>query len=466
MDNYPKSKTKPWGHQVKAWNLSKNRKSFYYAMDMGTGKTKAAIDYCNGLDLDAVLIVCPKNVIEVWPEQFRIHSAKNYRVIYDTSKKTIAKKVMAFKREIDSCVVSDIPFALVTNYESFWRGPLGPIKDRRGTIIKPGLILSLALDVMIMDEAHRIKSPGGKASWGSKHIANHIPRKLFLSGTPMPHSPLDIYAQYRTLDPKIFGTNFSLFRQRYCVMGGYEMRQVIQWTNKQDMHNKIFSKMYMVKKRDVLDLPPVIHEQRLVQLSTKMQKTYDEFDKEFFMEIDMGEMTADNALVKLLRLTQMTAGIIQLDDGTRIAGDDAKLKEIEEILTDLPEDEPVVICCKFTPELKRIKLICLKLKRTCAELSGNQNQLQEWKDGKFNCLAVQIQAGKEGVDLTRSAYVIFSSTGCSLGDYEQFLARTDRPGQTRSVTYYHIIAKGTVDVKISYALKHKKNVVQSIMERP
>ena len=221
--------------------------------------------------------------------------------------------------------------------------------------------------------------------------------------------------------------------------------------------------MYMVKKRDVLDLPDVIHIKRAVNLSSKMQKIYNEFNKDFFAEISNGEISADNALVKLLRLTQMTAGILQLDDGTREFKDDSKLEEIKEILTDLPENEPVIICAKFTPELQRIKDLCKKLGRSCAELSGQLNNLQEWKAGKFNCLAVQIQAGKEGVDLTRSAYVIFSSTGCSLGDYEQFLARTDRPGQTRNVTYYHLLAKGTVDIKIAHALKLKKNVVNSIM---
>jgi len=461
--NYPPSKTKPWDHQVKAWNLAKNRKSFYYAMDMGTGKTKAAIDYCNGLGLSSVLIVCPKNVIEVWPEQFDLHSYNNYSVVYDPSKLSVAKKTENFRRQISHSIIKGLPIALVVNYESFWREPLGPIRNKRGTIIKPGLLMSYNWEGLILDEAHRIKSPGGKASWGAKAIAGQIEHKLWLSGTPMPHSPLDIYSQYRALSPYVFGTNFSRFRQHYCIMGGYEMRQVIQWVNKQEMHDKIFDRMYMVKKRDVLDLPPVLHVNRPVLLSPKMQKIYNEFDKEFFAKVATGEITADNALVKLLRLTQMTAGIVQLDDGTRTYQDTSKLDEIKEILTDLPEDEPVVICAKFTPELQRIKDLCKSLNRTCAELSGHANELKEWKQGKFNSLAVQIQSGKEGVDLTRSAYVIFSSTGCSLGDYEQFLARTDRPGQLRSVTYYHVVCKKTVDIKISYALKHKKAVVQSVL---
>jgi len=430
---------------------------------MGTGKSKTAIDYCNGLGLQSVLIVCPKNVIEVWPEQFDLHSYNSYNIIYDSSKKSVAKKSTVFNAEISRAIIHDIPFALVINYESFWREPLGPIKNSKGVTIKPGLILSHNWDILILDEAHRIKSPGGKASWGAKTIANHIPRKLWLSGTPMPHSPLDIYAQYRALNPYVFGTNFSRFRQRYCIMGGYEDRQVVDWVNKTEMNKKIFDIMYMVKKRDVLDLPDVIHIKKSIQLSPKMQRIYNEFDKEFFAEVSNGEISASNALVKLLRLTQMTAGIVQLDNGLREFKDNSKLEEIKEILTDLPEDEPVIICAKFTPELQQIKDLCKKLGRSCAELSGNTNELTEWKKGNFNCLAVQIQAGKEGVDLTRSAYVIFSSTGCSLGDYEQFLARTDRPGQTRNVTYYHIVAKGTVDVKIAYALKQKKNVVNSIM---
>lgn len=79
-------------------------------------------------------------------------------------------------------------------------------------------------------------------------------------------------------------------------------------------------------------------------------------------------------------------------------------------------------------------------------------------------LAVQIQAGGVGIDLTRASYSIYYSVGFSLGDYEQSLARVHRPGQTRNVVYIHLVAEQTIDEKVYRALSEKKNVVEAVIE--
>ena len=79
-------------------------------------------------------------------------------------------------------------------------------------------------------------------------------------------------------------------------------------------------------------------------------------------------------------------------------------------------------------------------------------------------LAVQIQAGGVGVDLTRARYCCFYSPSFSLGDYEQARARVHRPGQTRKVTYIKLIAPDTVDERIYEALSSKKDVVRYVLE--
>ena len=66
--------------------------------------------------------------------------------------------------------------------------------------------------------------------------------------------------------------------------------------------------------------------------------------------------------------------------------------------------------------------------RTSSELSGRVNTLPEWQEGKTDVIAVQIQAGGVGIDLTRASYCVYYSVGFSLGDYEQSLARVHRPG--------------------------------------
>ena len=469
LPKYPKTKTKPWDHQIEAWNRSKGLSAYYYALDMGCGKSKCAIDNINGHGDQMVLIICPKSVIPVWPKQFDLHSADPFNVICLPNTRTpIKKKLPKIKQQLDASILSGKKTAFVINYESFWRDPLGPKQNKYGSYVTPGFIMSYKWDVMIMDEAHRIKSPSGKAAWGAKRLGFKIPRKLFLSGTPMPHSPLDIYAQFRALDPSIFGTNFNHFRQKYAIMGGYEMKQVIGWQNEDELHKKFYSIAYRVKKEDVLDLPPVMDEDREFDLCPAARKVYKTLEDEFIVEITKASMgglkiSVTNALTKMLRLSQMTCGITQLDDGRVMNLDNGKLDEIKDILTDLPPDEPVVIACRFKQELKNVKNLCGKLGRTCGELSGNTNEVEEWQNGKLNCLAVNIRSGREGIDLTRAAYRIFSSTGLSLGDYNQFRDRFHRPGQTRPVTYYHILAKKSVDTRVRTALRKREKIVESVL---
>ena len=115
--NYPVSKTAPWQHQIDFWNMAKDEKAFYAAHDMGCGKSKAAIDYANGIDAQRILIICPKKVISVWPNQFKIHSNNYYHVLALT-KGSVKDKAAKVKKHVEN---NSHRIAIVTNYESFWR---------------------------------------------------------------------------------------------------------------------------------------------------------------------------------------------------------------------------------------------------------------------------------------------------------------------------------------------------------
>ena len=97
------------------------------------------------------------------------------------------------------------------------------------------------------------------------------------------------------------------------------------------------------------------------------------------------------------------------------------------------------------------------------ELSGRRDELKRWQEGEAQVLAVQIQAGGEGVDFTRARYSIFYSVGYQLGKYEQAKARVHRPGQTRPVQHIHLVARNTVDVKIMRALERRAEIVEAIL---
>jgi len=464
--HYPLTKTDPWSHQVEAWKLAAHKYAFYLAFEMGCGKSKSAIDMANGWNASKVLILCPKKVIDVWPEQFDLHSHQPFHVFAPT-KGTVARKTAELQQAMQLANVRNQRIAAVFNYDAFWRPPLGPTHIRN-RIKDLGVLMQYDWDLLILDECHRIKAPGGRASWGAARIAKKAKHRLALSGTPMPSSLIDVYAQYRALNDAIFGRSFQLFRKRYCIMGGFENKQVVAFTNIEELNQKFYSMAYRVKAADVLDLPETQHIERRCDLDDQTMALYRELEQEFIAEVQDaraagGEISVDNALVKLLRLAQLAGGFAKLDDGRELVIDNSKIELCTEILEDLPLDEPVVIFTRFVNELERIKTAAQSIGRSCAEVSGRYNELADWKAGKYNVLVAQIQAGGEGIDLTRARYCIYFSVGFSLGQYLQSLARTHRPGQMRKVFYYHLIAKGTVDVKTWYALKSRFKVIESVL---
>ena len=93
------------------------------------------------------------------------------------------------------------------------------------------------------------------------------------------------------------------------------------------------------------------------------------------------------------------------------------------------------------------------------------DELKRWQAGEAPVLAVQIDSGGVGVDLTRARYAIYYSLGFSLGSYEQSLARIHRPGQTRPVEYIHLLAEGTVDEKVMAALARRSDVVNTVLQQ-
>ena len=73
-----------WQNQEEAYQFAMHHNACMLAMDMGTGKTRVAIDVSMDLpDVHRVLVVCPKAVIDVWPRELQKH-ADPYKFEYYT----------------------------------------------------------------------------------------------------------------------------------------------------------------------------------------------------------------------------------------------------------------------------------------------------------------------------------------------------------------------------------------------
>lgn len=468
LDAIPVTKTAPWLHQLQTYHFAEKLSGAGIFLDMGTGKSKVAIDLIVNRGHKRTLIIAPLKVISVWPKQFETHSGKPVRVVAlngdNRRQMSIEKKAQLAREAIAQSERDGLPLVVVINYESVWRSPFGPTYSHDGKQITAlGLALSTEWDCVILDEAHRIKAAGGKASLFMSRLGKRVPYRLALTGTPMPHSPIDVYALYRFLDPSVFGTSKAAFEANYVVKGGYGGYQILGYRNVEQLNAKVYSIAHRVKSEDVLDLPEFQHVERYCTLGDEARRAYQNLEADFITSLGEEKVTVTNALVKLLRLQQITGGYVPDDNGETHRVDEAKAELLADVLEDVDAREPLVVFARFHEDLNSIHETVRKSGRTTAELSGRKNELAAWQDGEADVLVTQVQAGKEGIDLTRARYAIYYSVGFSLGDYEQSLKRTHRPGQTRNCIYVHLVAKGTVDEKVYRALSEKKSVVEYVL---
>jgi SNF2 family DNA or RNA helicase len=441
----------PYQHQIHAFNLGISLDEAAYFMEMGAGKTLPAIAVAGYRwmkdQIQRVLVVCPASVMPVWKQEFERFAGFPHRVeVLDGPVKKRCAQLASWGTD---------PFGLnviVLNYE----GARNMVDD----------ILRWHPDMVIMDEAHRCKTPGSQQSKAMARISRAARYKLALTGTPITNSPLDIYGIYRALDPSIFGTSYFAFRNRYAIMGGWENKQVVGYQRVEELAAKIHRVAFRVRKNECLDLPEMTDVYRTCKLEPKAQELYDQMRKESVAELEAGEtIIAANVLSKLLRLSQIAGGYL---DGQEVST--AKLSLLGEILDDL-QGEKAVIFVRFTKEKEAIEKMLRSRKIDHASLDGStpmkdRGELVERFQTDPGCQVFvgQIAAAGTGITLHAASTAIFYSCSFSYSDLDQARSRLHRSGQRHPVTNIFLTAAGTVDEKIHAALTEKRDIAANIVD--
>ena len=416
---------------------------------MGCGKTVMAILAL--LHCRLILIVCPIAVAGSWRKELGQWDPE--REIVEIISGGNAARAAAVKE----AVKSGKRVAVVVNYDSMWRNGLGKA------------IAAAAWGGIVLDESHRIMSPAGKASRFAAKLSESNPaaKRICLSGTPTPKDPLNWFGQFRFLCPEVLGQSFPAFRGRIAMTHPQYPGWVTGFRPAalQEMRKRIDPHVFRVKTDEVLTLPEAIHTEIKVRLSPKSLRFYRQIEEEMIAKLGDKDVVADNRLVAVTKLQQATSGHAKTDEGeiVDVDGVPAKIASLEDWIQELRE--PLVIFTRFSDDIRRIKLMLGKLGRTFSVVSGQEKSLAEWQAGHTEVLIVQQQAGGCGIDCTRAAVCVYYSLSHSLGDFDQSLARLRRPGQKKTVRYYHLIAEDTVDEDIYAGLVEKREVVDSEMDR-
>ena len=455
-------KTKPYEHQREALIAGAKEKSFAYFMEMGTGKTKVAIDNMAYLyqeeKVNVVLVVAPNSVYRNWENEIRTHCP------VDTTIYT-HKKDKKFLR-----VSGKLSFFLI-NVEAFSRSSGAKAIEK---------IIDEYYDTMcvIIDESTTIKNRTAKRTKELTKLCKIVRYKRILTGSPVTKSPLDLYSQCYFLDPNLLGIkNFYAFRARYCVMKtlslGNSGRQVslpLYFTNLDDLEKRLKTFSFRVKKEDCLDLPAKVYQKRYVEMHLKQIGVYDSLKKYARAIFEDSEASYTNKLTEILKLHQVCCGYFVSDEGIKTDlfenfAHNPKMKELLDILEEV--EGKVIIWANYIHNIENIikvleekfgyqsvvsiyGAVAVEARQSAVvNFQGNENV-------KF--FVGNPTTGGYGLNLTAANTVIYFSNNYNLEVRQQSEDRAHRIGQKNNVTYIDIISRSTIDEFILKSLNKKLKI--------
>lgn len=455
----------PYRHQREAFEFvmglfgmlpSKKRSSgAALLMEMGTGKTLTTIGITGALAdagrIRRVLVVAPLSILGVWEEEFQKFADFPYCLAVLSG--TGSRKADTLRHMTGACLQ-----VAVVNYESAWRME----KD----------LAAWRPDLIIADEGHKIKTHNIAASKALHRLGAKAGYRILLTGTVITNQAVDVFSQYKFVNPFIFGNSFYAFRGRYFDMVGYgNHTPVLKKSIEAELMARMHSIAFRATKAECLDLPEMADIMRQVELEPAALQIYRGLVKESYAELSGGEVTATNILTRLLRLSQLTGGFIGNDESSAVEQvSNAKLAALEDILEGiLAEGKKLVIIARFVPEIRAICRLLEKRKLRYSCISGGvkdrEGQVSAFQnDPEVMAFVGQVATAGLGITLTTASAMVFYSLDYSMSNFEQAKARIHRVGQRMPCTYLYLVARGTVDEKVLAALKDKADLARTLVD--
>jgi SNF2 family DNA or RNA helicase len=465
-----KFKTKPYEHQLKALEMSWNRETFAYFMEMGTGKTKVLIDnmamlYDKG-KIDGALIIAPKGVIGTWHNQelpaHLPNHIENVTVLWQANiTKSQSRKLGNLFKTGEELHI------LIMNIEAF--------STSKGAQFAQKFMLSHKT-LMVVDESTTIKNPKANRTKNILQLADRAQYRRILTGSPVTKNPLDLFTQCYFLDPfHLDHASYYSFRTRYAIMktahiAGRSIQLVSGFKHLDELSEKLKPFSYRVLKEDCLDLPDKIYMKRIITLTPEQLKVYKQMKEEALAILNEKTVTTVNALTQLMRLQQITCGHFVADDGTTQEIKSNRLKELMDILDEI--EGKAIIWAHWQADIKNIVKEIKKVHGpgSVVDYYGLTPQDQRDKhreafqnDSKVRFIVGTPQTGGYGITLTAANTVIYYSNGYDLEKRLQSEDRAHRIGQHKPVTYVDILAEETVDEKIVKSLRKKINIASEVL---
>lgn len=393
--------------------------------------------------VESLLVVCPNSLKHNW----RSEAAKFFPDwVVSVAEGYKGRRRRAYESKADIFVV---------NYES-----------ARSDYADLRLLLRRRRTVLVCDESHLVKTYGSQTTKGLRFLRSAAERVWIMSGTPIPNSLEDAYAQAELAGgARLLGSRKQFneaFGKASETLGAVEQ-----------LRDRLEPIMLRRTKEDALDLPDRTFEERRVELRGDQRRIYEAIRDDLLEkvrhltdeEFDAARM---NFLTRLLRLSQVASNpqLVFPD----YLEENAKRHELDQLLRDLivANGRKVVLWSYYVPTITSF-LDHYADYRPVAIYGAvpppeRAKAVQAFQEDPSTMLFIgNPQAAGTGLTLTAAHYAVYESLTWRYDLYAQSLDRIHRIGQSKNVTYFLVLAENTVDIDILANLNKKRAIAATVL---
>lgn len=412
-------------------------------MEMGLGKTVATLTAIEALldsvDVARVLVVAPLRVARsTWPAEIAKWGLRiRHRVITGTA----AQRRAAAEADAEVHLI---------NYEN-----LAWLVEQYGR--------SWPWDMVVLDEASKMKNRASLRWKALAKVQGQISRLVELTGTPAPNGLIDLWAPICLLDRgERLGRSLTRFRERWFDADYFGYHYTPKPGADAEIHAAVADLVLTLRAEDYLALPDYVPVLVPVTLPGPARDLYTRLEKDMFVALAEGEVTAVSAAALSNKCRQVANGHLYTDGGNGAwePVHDAKLQALADLIGEI-QGAPLLVAHSYQSDLARLRAAFPQAR----VLDENPQTIDQWNAGQIPLLLAHPASAGYGLNLQAGGHLIcWFGLDWSLELYQQFCARLHRQGQTKPCFIYHLIAADTVDELVLERLRSKRDVQDILLD--
>ena len=439
----------PLSHQVAAAKFLVSHPAAGVFMDVGWGKTTAALSALRVLHqkklVRRTLVITKKRICElVWPRQPKEWTQFRYMSVVFLHGKDRNKLVQ--QEHHIYCI----------NPEGF------------GWLVDNGWLDDDRFDLLIVDESTIYKHSNTQRFKLLKNNLDKFKRRWIMTGEPAPNGLIDLFGQIYILDfGAALGEYVTRYRNNFFYPSGYGG---YTWELQAGAEERIYARLDGLVCRPLADprlkLPKVVFNTVKFELSDEAREVYSELEKKMRVMIEGTKIIAKNGAVVTGQCRQMTGGAIYKNVRTNKTEwlwlHDEKLNLLAELVDELA-GKPLLVFYEFDHERQRI---IERFKHIAVEFS-DKNLLEverRWNNGEITMLPVHPGSFGRGLNLQKAcSHACWFTMPWDLELYKQGNGRLARQGAARGrVTIHHLVAEDTIDEYVAGVLISKERTQNAL----